>query len=191
MTTRTGFVLARPKGLLSQGALSAHVLSITELTFVLCGSQILLRQCHRASICAGLRQGGRAAAQVCAEELGALHASTCGPCSVAAAQAASACHGENVSLCIVTAFHSDSSAQQLCVSQLDFTPSVLRERRYTAGANKEGVKIDRTTPALVRFKPTGSDYSAVEKDFIVAYYLPGPMQARLLMREQSSVWGVW
>lgn len=41
------------------------------------------------------------------------------------------------------------------------------------------MKIDRTTPALVRFKPTGSDYSAVEKDFIVAYYLPAPMQVRL------------
>ena len=46
------------------------------------------------------------------------------------------------------------------------------------------MKIDRTTPALVRFKPTGSDYSAVEKDFIVAYYLPGPMQVCLLMRER-------
>lgn len=54
-----------------------------------------------------------------------------------------------------------------------------------------GVKIDRTTPALVRFKPTGSDYSAVEKDFIVAYYLPAPMQARLLMREQRSLWAAW
>lgn len=50
--------------------------------------------------------------------------------------------------------------------------------------------MDRTTPALVRFKPTGSDYSAVEKDFIVAYYLPGPMQVRLRMREQCSLWAV-
>lgn len=50
--------------------------------------------------------------------------------------------------------------------------------RYTAGANLKGVKIDRTTPALVRFKPSSPDFDGAEKDYIVAYYLPSSLQVR-------------
>jgi hypothetical protein len=52
------------------------------------------------------------------------------------------------------------------------TKALFTVARYTAGANLKGIKIPRSTPAIVRFKPTSEEYDGAERDYIVAYYLP-------------------
>ncbi|KAK9845803.1 hypothetical protein WJX81_002827 [Elliptochloris bilobata] len=58
--------------------------------------------------------------------------------------------------------------------------------RYTAGANLKGVKIESTTPALVRFKPN-ENYDRAEKDYVIAYYLPPSLQDDPPRPESDSI----
>ncbi len=70
---------------------------------------------------------------------------------------------------------SQFSSRTVCTvvqDQCAATSVLLTVTRYTAGANLKGIKIPRSTPAIVRFKPTSEEYDGAERDYIVAYYLP-------------------